>query len=41
MKTDPILVDLPKLREIVAGLDLGQDKRWNEYIEARWLNYIE
>ena len=41
MKTDPILVDLQKLREIVAGLDLGQDKRWNEYIEARWLNYIE
>lgn len=40
MKNDPVLVDMNKLRELVAGLDLG-DKHWNEYIDARWLNYVE
>lgn len=40
MATKPELVDLKKLRELIAGLDLG-DKKWNEYIEARWLNYVE
>ena len=40
MKTIPNLVDIEKLRELIAGLDLG-DKKWNEYIEARWLNYVE
>ena len=40
MKKEPVLVDLEKLRALIAGLDLG-DTRWNEYIEARWLNYVE
>lgn len=40
MTTKPTLVDLPKLRKIIAGLELG-DKKFNEYIEARWLNYVE
>jgi hypothetical protein len=40
MTTKPELVNLEKLREIIAGLDLG-DKKWNEYLEARWLNYVE
>jgi hypothetical protein len=40
MKKEPALVDLEKLRALIAGLDLG-DKRLNEYIEARWLNYVE
>ncbi len=40
MKKKPVLVNLEKLRSLIAGLDLG-DTRWNEYIEARWLNYVE
>jgi hypothetical protein len=39
MTTKP-LVDLEKLRELIAGLNLG-DKKWNEYIDARWLNYVD
>ena len=34
------LVDLKKLHALIAGLELGDDKR-NEYINARWLNYVE
>ena len=40
MTSKPVLVDLEKLREIVSGLDLGDRKR-NEFIEARWLKYVE
>jgi hypothetical protein len=40
MKDKPILVDLAKLQALIDGLDLG-DKKSNEYINARWLNYVE
>jgi hypothetical protein len=40
MNSEPVLVDIEKLRKLIVGLDLG-DKKWNEYIEARWLNYVE
>lgn len=40
MKSEPVLVDIEKLRAIIMGLELG-NKKWNEYIEARWLNYVE
>jgi hypothetical protein len=40
MNKKPVLVDLEKLRALIAGLDLGDQKR-NEYVDARWLNYIE
>jgi len=40
MKKQPVLVDLVKLRALIGGLDLG-DTRCNEYVEARWLNYVE
>ncbi len=40
MNKKPVLVDLEKLRSLIAGLDLG-DQKWNEYVDARWLNYIE
>jgi uncharacterized protein DUF4231 len=40
MNKKPVLVDLERLRALVAGLDLG-DQKWNEYIDARWLNYVE
>ena len=40
MKNNPILVDLPRLRELVASLDL-HDAKAKEYIEARWLKYVE
>lgn len=40
MKKKPVLVDLKRLRGLIAGLDLG-DKKFNDYLDARWLNYIE
>lgn len=40
MTNKPVLVDLPKLRELVAGLDLN-DAKAKDYIDARWLNYVE
>ena len=40
MKNEPVLVDVEKLRELIAGLDLG-DRKLNEYVEARWLKYVE
>jgi hypothetical protein len=40
MKTNSQFVDVEKLRELIAGPDLG-DKKLNEYIDARWLNYVE
>ena len=40
MSKKPVLVDLEKLRTLTAGLDLG-DQSLNEYMEARWLKYVE
>jgi len=40
MKNKPVRVDLERLRALVVGLDLG-DQKWNEYIDARWINYVE
>ena len=40
MSNRPVLVDLAKLRELIAGLELGDPMR-NEYLVARWLNYVE
>jgi len=39
MKPEPVLIDLTKLRDLISKLDL--DARRKEYIDARWLNYIE
>jgi hypothetical protein len=33
------LLDVKKLRKLISELELGDEKR-NEYIEARWLNYV-
>ena len=35
----PILVDEKELRVLTKGLDL-KDKQKNEYLKARWLNYV-
>jgi hypothetical protein len=40
MAKQKALVDLKKLHALMAGLDLGDEKQ-NEYIDARWLNYVE
>lgn len=40
-KEKPVLVDLERLRVLIAELDLGRDKRLNDYLDARWVNYIE
>ena len=39
MKPEPVLIDLKKLRELISKLDL--DEKRKQYIDARWLNYIE
>jgi hypothetical protein len=39
MKPEPVLIDLKKLRDLISKLDL--DAKRKEYIDARWLNYIE
>jgi len=36
----PVLVDLAKLRELIADLELCDPKR-NEYLNTRWLKYVE
>lgn len=36
---DPKLLNIPKLRKLISELELC-DKKRNEYIEARWLNYV-
>ena len=41
MKQKPDLVDLPELRRLIAELKLSDDSKNNEYIQARWLKYIE
>ena len=40
MTKKPVLVDLAELRKLTTGLELGDAKR-NEYINARWLKYVE
>jgi hypothetical protein len=40
MATPVTLVDVDKLRELIAALPL-RDKALNGYIDARWLNYVE
>lgn len=39
-KKHPQLVDLAEFKRLMSELDLG-DKKRNEYINARWLNYVE
>jgi len=39
MNKKPVVVDLEKLRALISGLDLGV-RKWNEYIDARWLDYV-
>ena len=45
MSDKPVLVELEKLRELIAGLDLGDklgDKKYTAaVVNARWLKYIE
>jgi len=40
MKNAPHLVDLEQLRTLMSGVELN-DQKLNEYINARWLNYVE
>lgn len=40
MKRPPKLVDLEELRRLMQGVDLT-DPKFNEFINARWLNYVE
>ena len=37
---EPKLVDLEKLKSLMSGVELD-DQKLNEYINARWLNYVE
>ncbi len=39
MNKKPVLVDEEELRKLIDGLDL-KDKQRNEYLKARWLNYV-
>jgi hypothetical protein len=39
MNKKPILVNEEELRTLIDGLDL-KDKQKNEYLKARWLNYV-
>lgn len=34
-----VLVNEEELRTLIDGLDL-KDKKKNEYLKARWLNYV-
>jgi hypothetical protein len=40
MKKKAVLVNLERLRKLIAGLELG-DEKLNDCIDARWINYIE
>lgn len=40
MKKKPVLVELDRLRSLIAALELG-DKKRNDYLDARWVKYIE
>ena len=37
---EPRLVDLERLKSLMNGVELS-DQKFNEYINARWLNYVE
>jgi hypothetical protein len=37
---EPKLVDLGQLKTLMKGVELS-DPKLNEYINARWLNYVE
>jgi hypothetical protein len=39
-KEKPVLVDLQRLRGLIAKLDLG-DENLNDCLDARWVNHIE
>ena len=40
MKNDPKLVDVEVLKSLMGGVQLDE-ARLNEYINARWLKYVE
>ena len=40
MTTQPKLVDVAELQTLMAGISLD-DAKQNEYINARWLKYVE
>ena len=40
MMSEPHLVDLERLESLMNGVELS-DQKLNEYINARWLNYVE
>ena len=40
MKNDPKLVDLEEYKTLMSGISLN-DAKMNEYINARWLKYVE
>jgi len=40
MQRDPQLVDLEQLKTLMTGVNLN-DANLNEYINARWLKYVE
>lgn len=40
MKQQPVHVDLNELKKLILELELDDPKK-NEYIEARWLKYVE
>jgi hypothetical protein len=40
MKNDPKLVDLEEYKTLMSGISLN-DANLNEYINARWLKYVE
>lgn len=41
MKQKPALIDLDELRRLVSELKLDDNSKRNQYIQARWLKYIE
>jgi hypothetical protein len=40
MKNDPKLVDIEHLKALMSGIKLS-DPKMNEYVNARWLKYVE
>jgi hypothetical protein len=40
VKKEPTLVDLEQLRKLIQGVEPA-DPKLNEYINARWLKYVE
>src|SRR5262245_30676966 len=40
MKNDPKLVDIEQLKALMGGIKLS-DPKMNEYVNARWLKYVE